>query len=400
MAIPSLYIRAKQPNGKWRYRRIKEGKGVKTGELEPPFFIRPSIQGKRHWKGLTADSFRMAKEEAEYLVSALNAQAKGLTVAEADALTNAGRVPIKTAVGNYLEQKGGKTKKTVAQYQGTLNQFVEALGKVRFLDEITQDVLRRYKRFMTEQGYSGKTNDTRLTIIFSWMKKNGVATRLPSDEMPVVEEEAAVPFGADELKKLFAAMNGEEAIRYKFFLGTGCRDKEVTYASWADLDVEKKFFYVRRKEDVGFTPKSHESRVIPLPDTLVTLLKARKKSAPHPRWIFVNEENRPDSHFLRKLKRIAHRAGLNCGHCSTEVTKGRYDKRRKVQVTCKTDPVCTHIYLHRLRKTCATRWHEAGIPVRTIQAWLGHKNLDTTQTYLGVTDPDKLRGNINAAFGD
>jgi len=36
--------------------------------------------------------------------------------------------------------------------------------------------------------------------------------------------------------------------------------------------------------------------------------------------------------------------------------------------------------------------------VRTIQAWLGHKNLETTMIYLGVTDSGKLRSNINAAF--
>jgi len=41
-----------------------------------------------------------------------------------------------------------------------------------------------------------------------------------------------------------------------------------------------------------------------------------------------------------------------------------------------------------------------GIPVRTIQAWLGHKNLETTMIYLGVTDVEKLRPQIDRAFGD
>ena len=75
-----------------------------------------------------------------------------------------------------------------------------------------------------------------------------------------------------------------------------------------------------------------------MPAELVDLLKARKKNAPHPRWIFVNEDGRPDNHFLRKLKRIAHRAGLNCGHCKTTVTKGKYETKREVEVTCATDP--------------------------------------------------------------
>jgi site-specific recombinase XerD len=41
---------------------------------------------------------------------------------------------------------------------------------------------------------------------------------------------------------------------------------------------------------------------------------------------------------------------------------------------------------------------KTGIPIRTIQNWLGHKSLETTMIYLGVTDSEKLRSNINAAF--
>ena len=37
---------------------------------------------------------------------------------------------------------------------------------------------------------------------------------------------------------------------------------------------------------------------------------------------------------------------------------------------------------------------------RTIQNWLGHKSLEATMIYLGVTDSEKLRSNINAAFFD
>ena len=132
---------------------------------------------------------------------------------------------------------------------------------------------------------------------------------------------------------------------------------------------------------------------MPIPKSLVALLRDRRSKAPHSRWIFVNRDGKPENHFLRKLKRIAKRAGLNCGQCKRILTTGRYEKKR-VEVSCKDHPVCEHFYLHRFRKTCATRWVEASIPVRTIQAWLGHKNLETTMIYLGVTDSAKLRGRL------
>jgi integrase len=311
-------------------------------------------------------------------------------------------VPVKTAVETYISQKQSKSPRTVLQYTNTLNQFLDTLRLtgVKFLDQITEDILRQHKNRLETEGYAGKTIDTRLNVVYFMLKKNAVTARLPKDEMPVVEEEAAVPYSEDELQKLFAAMDEESLIRYKFFLGTGCRDKEVTFAAWNDIDFTKREYHIRRKEDVGFTPKSHESRTVPLPATLVEALKARRRAHPNDRWLFLNTEGRPDNHFLRKLKRIVLRAGLNCGHCRASLHKWKNGKMRVRDVTCQTAPVCEHFYLHRFRKTCATRWQEHGIPLRTIQVWLGHKNLETTQRYLGVTASGKLRGQIDAAFGD
>jgi integrase/recombinase XerD len=397
--MQTIYQRIKVENG-WRYRRVEEGRGKKTGDLEPPFYVRPTTKGRQGWCRLLAENFTDAKQEAEHFDAVLLAKSKGLTVAEAENISNANRVPVKLAVETYLAQKASKARKTVLQYTRTLTEFLEALTlcKVRFLDELTEKVLRKYKEHMEGKRYAGKTIDTRLNITYFLLKKNGIVARLPRDEMPTVEEETAVPYSDEELDKLFAAMDDEQKIRYKFFLGTGCRDKEVTFAAWNDIG--KAEYNVRRKEDVGFTPKSHESRTIPLPASLVEALKARRKKNPEARWIFVNEEGRPDNHFLRKLKKIALRAGLNCGQCRTTMTVGKYNHKKEIEVSCKTHPVCEHIYLHRFRKTCATRWQEHGIPLRTVQAWLGHKNLETTQRYLGVTDSKKLRSQIDRAFGD
>ena len=48
----------------------------------------------------------------------------------------------------------------------------------------------------------------------------------------------------------------------------------------------------------------------------------------------------------------------------------------------------------------AARWQEHGIALRTIQAWLRNKSLETTQVYLGVQNSDKLQPNVDRAFGD
>ena len=398
--MAAIYRREKVEGKGWRYVRVNVGRGRRPAEV-PPYYVRFAVGGKRKWSD-PYPTLKDAEEAAADLPDLREAQSKGITLAELAGQRDADRVPLRVAVDAYLERKQSKSPKTVLQYKNALKQFVEAatLSKVKFLDEITEDVLRKYKARMESEGYAGKTIDTRLNITYFLLKKNGIAARLPRDEMPTVEEEPAVPYSDEELTNLFKAMDDESRIRYKFFLGTGCRDKEVTFAAWNDIDFAKSEYHVRRKEEVGFTPKSHESRTVPLPASLVEALRARRKKNPQARWVFVNQEGRPDNHFLRKLKRIALHAGLNCGQCRTTITMGKYDHKKLSEVTCRTHPVCEHIYLHRFRKTCATRWQEHGIPLRTVQAWLGHKDLETTQNYLGVTDSGKLRGQIDKAFGD
>jgi integrase len=399
--MQTIWQRVKTEVG-WRYKRIREGRGQHTGDPRPPFYLHPTVNGKQNWTRLRAETFSDAKQEAEQFEVVLAAASKGLTVAEAEKISNLNRVTVKSAVNAYLEKKQSKSPRTVLQYTNVLKQFLEALSacRVKLLDEITEDVLRKYKAYLEDEDYAGKTIDTRLNIVYFLFKKNGVTVRLPKDEMPTIEAEAAVPYTEEELEKLFAAMTPEEVVRYKFFLGTGCRDREVTFAAGNDIDITKREYHIRRKEDVGFTPKSHESRTVPLPVSLVDTLKARRKMHPTDRWLFVNDDGRPENHFLRKLKRIALHAGLNCGECRTTIARWGHNGKKLLEVTCKTHPVCEHIYLHRFRKTCATRWQEHGIPIRTVQAWLGHKNLETTQRYLGVTDSGRLRPQIDAAFGD
>jgi len=50
------------------------------------------------------------------------------------------------------------------------------------------------------------------------------------------------------------------------------------------------------------------------------------------------------------------------------------------------------ISLHTLRHSIATHLFEAGVSLRWIQKFLGHKNLQTTLIYLHLTDPHEEEG--------
>jgi integrase len=395
-----IYVRRKEPGKGWRYKAIPEGGGRRpVFDSESKFHVRyPDASGKFVYSQ-AYDTLQEAQRAAAELPTIVKATAAGLTLEEYKDRENAHRIPITKAIANFLSH-ATKTKKpkTVAGYKLNLDQFVKSIGKIHFVDEVGKPQLYAFRDFLAGEGYEARTLHNRMMTVLSLLKANRIKTDFSlGKDLPEFEEEPAVPYEPAELQKLFAAMKPEEVIRYKFFLGTACRDKEVTYASWQDIDFARGIYHVRRKPDVGFTPKKHESRDVKMPTELVGALKERKKHAPHPRWIFVNDEGRPDNHFLRKFKRIALRAKVNCGHCTAPWTAGRYHTTRKIQVTCETHPVCQHHYLHRLRKTCASNWEAKGVPVRTIQYMLGHKSLETTQKYLGITNLDSLTDKIDAA---
>src|ERR1700674_5525647 len=81
--MPSLYVREKT-DGHWRYRRVETGRGKRTGHIQGPFYARPFFRGKQIWKTLSAQTFETAQVEADQISVALEAQARGLTVAEAE----------------------------------------------------------------------------------------------------------------------------------------------------------------------------------------------------------------------------------------------------------------------------------------------------------------------------
>jgi len=53
-----------------------------------------------------------------------------------------------------------------------------------------------------------------------------------------------------------------------------------------------------------------------------------------------------------------------------------------------------NLHFHDLRREAGSRWMDAGVPLATIQRWLGHHNISQTSTYLAASgggDADAMR---------
>jgi len=76
---------------------------------------------------------------------------------------------------------------------------------------------------------------------------------------------------------------------------------------------------------------------------------------------------------------VAWRGKVNCGHCVTahKLKDGTIKINR-----CSSGAYCGRWFLHKFRHTYATRHLQDGIDIRTLQQWMGHRDIASTMVYL------------------
>src|SRR5207245_4420090 len=76
----------------------------------------------------------------------------------------------------------------------------------------------------------------------------------------------------------------------------------------------------------------------------------------------------------------------NCGNCD------------KSDHSCADGPCCDNWFLHKFRATFATQHLQSGVDLRTVQLWMGHKDLESTMRYLKPARGSGIRDKVNNTF--
>ncbi len=144
-------------------------------------------------------------------------------------------------------------------------------------------------------------------------------------------------------------------------LETGCRRGEFLSLQWAQ--VRDDLFLPAGKT------KAKKPRRVPISSVLRAVLDARRNDpagVPLP----------PDAYVF-----------------GDEVGRRRHSIKTAWRLTC-TRAKIIDLHFHDLRREAGSRWMDAGVPLATIQRWLGHHNISQTSTYLAATgggDADAMR---------
>lgn len=288
----------------------------------------------------------------------LSAQAAGIAVVEKPA---AGKRLLKDATAEYLaEIKVTKAHKTWQAMKQVLDTFTAVVGRKHLEDVTRADCLTKFGTHLQESGLSDRTVYHRLACLLTFLKWANHRV-FAMKEIPAYEEQEIHCYSQSDLDALFAACDADERFLFEFFLFTGCREGEVAHAEWEDLkrvkDEEGKeitVLHIHEKPQWGWRTKGRKARFVRIPEWLEEELETRRGTG----LIFPNEETkRPEGHLLRKLKAVAKRASL----------KGAWT-------------------LHCFRHTFATMHLQSGVDPRTVQKWMGHKDLNTTMQYLDWLD--------------
>lgn len=286
-----------------------------------------------------------------------------------------GKVLLTEAVESYLRdlEPPQREQKTYKKYRATLYLFRDTCSK-KYLEDVTREDCLAFIRHLYSIGNAPRTAHNRITIILQLLKLHGITGLLKSRDKPKYVESIREMYQPADLEALFKACDPDEKVSYLFFLLTGERDEEVQHTTWDDIDFGRRCVRVTEKKEFGFKPKDKEEREIPVSSVLLDTLREYRNRQPRTNLhnlVFPTSNGRPDKRFENKLKKLAYRAGLNCGRCVS-----CYNHK------CSSGPHCSKWFLHKFRHTFATMCLENGASVRTLQEWLGHSDLESTMAYL------------------
>jgi integrase len=284
----------------------------------------------------------------------------------------------------------GRKPATLESYESLLRVHLAPFFAGRSLDAIKPDEIETFIQTKLGAGSSPKTIQNALGLlhaIFELAQRKGWAQGNPCKlvEKPRSIQTEEIRFiEASELAATVAAERRADdhlsptlALMYLAGGMTGLRQGELIGLRWSDVDWPAAKVRVRRTYRKGefSAPKSKRaSRAVPLADELATDL---------------------EHHFQRSS--FQQDDDLVFAHPWTGQPLDRTKVRKRFKAALKAGGV-REVRFHDLRHTFGTRMAGAGVPMRTLQEWMGHKDLKTTQIYADYAPSAHEREWVEAAF--
>lgn len=262
----------------------------------------------------------------------------------------------------YLVSKGveGFSKGTLYNYKRHLENFFHAVQKAP--DHVSANDIRVYLfQYQQERGTSNRSLDkvrSCISSFYKWMCVEGYLEKDPTSAIGKIkyEKKPRKPCTQTDLEYLRMACKTEkERAILEVLYSTGCRVGELVILKKEDIDWTEKtvhLFGKGKKHRTSFLNAKAEV-------ALKQYLASRKDDK---EWLFVSD---------RKPHDKMHECGIQ--KIIREISKRASENVNK------------NVTPHVLRHTTATRMLENKADITSIQAVLGHSNINTTMIYVHNT---------------
>jgi integrase len=400
MANKSVYLvrKCKTPEGWKRYPVVmsKNGKvkpnAVRVGDVEKVYEtghyeLGSYVGSKRKWT-------RVKGTATEALTALQTAQKRANVVAAAgDAgvkvVLDPMRIPLRDSYPRFVQAALARGSKEAAEmYERTLEDFLAGCTKT-YADELTHDDVLKFHARMRKRDLSDRTVHNRHMYLRSFLIHlgftKGQVETVAGKKAPKYEKTMPKIYEPEDLKPFFNSLESDyDKLLFDLLLTTGLREAEAMHLEWIDISYARKILQVRSKPRYKHKIKDSEEREMPLTVEIMKQLQHYQKSHPNQRLVFGKrggKDDAPDGHLLRRLKKLAREAGLNCGSCD-----GCAGKKNE----------CENWFLHRFRANYITTLLRDGLDLRSVMALSGHSSLESVMRYLRPAGGAEVQKRVNA----
>ncbi len=260
-------------------------------------------------------------------------------------------------------QLHGLSKGTQKTYANAIRRLAEHYGKSP--DRITEEELRQYFLYLTYEKQLGRGTCTITLCAVKFLYEYTLQREWPTLKLvrPPKEKKLPAILSQEEVRQILGYVH---QLRYRVCLSTiyacGLRISEGRSLQVADIDSARMLVHVRKG-------KGARDRYVPLPQHTLEQLRRCWASHCNPVWLF------PAGFHCRSLMAASetHISGKSVWRAFRDaLVASGIQKRASV---------------HTLRHSYATHLLEAGINLRLIQSYLGHRDLWTTSQYTHLTRP-------------
>lgn len=283
----------------------------------------------------------------------------------------------------------GRKPTTIENYRSLARTHLSRHLGNRRIDQVQPAEVERMVAAMRRAGAGPKLIRNALTLlqqVFAFAERRGWASFNPCKqiERPVVEPHADIRFlTLDEVEAMLRAVPDDSfgpTDRALFLTAamTGLRQGELLALRWQDIDWAAGRLRVRRNYVRGHwgSPKSRRGiRSVPMVDRVAADLERH----------FQRSEYRADDDLVFP-------------HPITGSVLDHSDLARRFKAALAAAGVRA-VRFNDLRHTFATRMAGAGVPMRTLQEWLGHRDYATTLIYADYAPSAQEAELAERAFG-